>query len=102
MPLATKEEGRSDLSVELTLIGVMPGLWLTEIEDIRVLERPTPVNASSIASTTVGDAYVAVRYRKQVIAIGDRCRVIWIMICDGGGLCRSPGCGSCVGRWAGG
>jgi hypothetical protein len=37
MPLTTKEEGRSDLSVELTLIEVMPGLWLTEIDNIHVL-----------------------------------------------------------------
>lgn len=80
----------------------MPGLWLTEIDNIHVLERLDPMNAASTASTTVGDAYLAVRYRKRLIAIGGHCRVIWVMICDGGGLCRSPGCGSCVVRWAGG
>lgn len=37
MPLMTKEEGRSDLSVELTLTEVAPSLWLTEIDNIHVL-----------------------------------------------------------------
>jgi hypothetical protein len=37
MPLTTKEEGRSDLSVELTLTEAMPGLWVTEIDNIRVM-----------------------------------------------------------------
>ena len=37
MPLTTKEKGPSDLSVELILIEVMSGLWLTEIDNIHVL-----------------------------------------------------------------
>jgi hypothetical protein len=37
MPMTTKEEGRSDLSAELTLIEVAPRLWVTEIDNIHVL-----------------------------------------------------------------
>src|SRR5262249_28316950 len=37
MPLMTKEEGRCDLSVELTLIEFGRGLWITEIDNIHVM-----------------------------------------------------------------
>jgi hypothetical protein len=37
MPLLTKEEGRSDLTVELMLIELSPNLWLTEIQNIHVM-----------------------------------------------------------------
>ena len=37
MPLMTAEEGRSDLTVELTLTEVEPRFWFVEIENIHVL-----------------------------------------------------------------
>lgn len=37
MSLWTEEEGRSDLSIELTLIPVSTDLWNVEIDNIRVL-----------------------------------------------------------------
>jgi hypothetical protein len=37
MSLTTLEEGRSDLSVELTLNEVAPGFWFTELDNIHVM-----------------------------------------------------------------
>ncbi|MCW6005678.1 hypothetical protein K1W54_13980 [Micromonospora sp. CPCC 205371] len=37
MPLMTKEEGVSDLTVEMTLNELAPRIWLTEIDNIHVM-----------------------------------------------------------------